>query len=155
LQDALNILRERLFASLVVLSIGFFLLLSLILNLFISTLAEGTLPVPTIILHMGAGLVSFAVVTALFAAIFKFIPDVTLEWVDVILGAIVTSLLFALGRLLIGVYLARANFGTTYGTAASTTALLVWVYYSSQIFFFGAAFTKVFANRFGSRPSVS
>ena len=151
LQDALNLLKERLFACLVVLSIGFFLLVSLTLNLFVSALRDGALSVPKAVLHVGAALLSFIVVTVVFAAIFKFIPAVRLQWVDVIPGAIVTSLLFALGRLLIGLYLARSNFETTYGTAASTTALLIWVYYSSQIFFFGAAFTKVFACCFGSQ----
>jgi membrane protein len=91
------------------------------------------------------------VITGLFAVIFRFIPDLRLEWMDVLLGALVTSLLFTVGRFLIGLYLARADYDTLYGNAASTTALLVWVYYSSQIFFFGAAFTKVFADTFGSQ----
>jgi membrane protein len=143
LQDALNIVRERLFAFLLVLGVGFFLLLSLAVNVFVAAFARHGIP--------GSSLVSLLVVTGIFAVIFKFVPDVKLRWIEVLLGAFVTSLLFELGRLLIAFYLARADFDTTYGTAASTTALLVWVYYSSQIFFFGAAFTKVFAERFGSR----
>jgi membrane protein len=93
------------------------------------------------------------VITGLFAVIFRFIPDLRLEWIEVLLGALVTSLLFAFGRFLIGFYLERADYDTLYGNAASSTALLVWVYYSGQIFFFGAAFTKVFADTFGSQRS--
>ena len=99
----------------------------------------------------GSSLISFLIVTGLFAVIFKFVPDLKLQWTEVLLGAFVTSLLFELGRFMIAFYLGRADFSTTYGTAASMTALLVWVYYSSQIFFLGAAFTKVFAGRFGSQ----
>jgi len=138
-QDALNIVRERLFAFLLVLCIGLFLLLSLTVNVFISAFGHRRLP--------GSSLVFLLVVTGLFAVIFKFVPDLKLPWIEVLFGAFVTSLLFELGRLAIAFYLARADLNTTYGTAASTTALLVWVYYSSQIFFFGAAFTKVFAER--------
>ncbi len=72
----------------------------------------------------------------------KFVPDLRIEWSEALLGAVVTSVLFEIGRQLIAFYLVRANFGASYGAAASTTAMLVWVYYSSQIFFFGAAFTK-------------
>ena len=142
-QDALNIVRERLFAFLLVFCVGLFLLLSLAVNVFMSAIVHHGLP--------GSSLISLLVLTGLSAAIFKFVPDVKLQWIEVLFGGLVTSLLFELGRFLIAFYLARADFDTTYGTAASTTALLVWVYYSSQIFFFGAAFTKVFAGRFGSR----
>jgi membrane protein len=138
MQDVLNLVRERLFASAVVLLVGVFLLFSLTANVFVSALArhEG-----------GASLMSFGVVTGLFAAIFKFLPDKRIRWIDALVGAIVTSILFEIGRLLIAFYLGRADFGATYGAAASTTALLVWVYYSSQIFFFGAAFTKELEKR--------
>jgi membrane protein len=133
LQDILNLVRERLFASALVLGAGFFLLFSLTANVFVYALArhEG-----------GASLISFAVVTSLFAAIFRFLPDKRIRWIEALVGALVTSILFEIGRLVIALYLGRTNFGATYGAAASTTALLVWVYYSSQIFFFGAAFTK-------------
>ncbi len=142
-EDVLNLVRERLFAFAVVLLIGFFLLVSLAASAIATAVLHRELP--------GAALVSFGVITGLFAAIFKFIPDYPLRWRDVLLGALVTSLLFTIGRLLIAFYLVRADFGSWYGSAASTTALLVWVYYSSQIFFFGAAFTKVFAGRSASR----
>ena len=133
LGTVVNLVGERLFASALVLCAGFFLLVSLTANVFVSALAKW---------GAGASLLSFLVVTGLFAVIFKFVPDLRVEWTEVLPGAVVTSLLFEIGRQLIAFYLARADFGTTYGTAASTTAMLVWVYYSSQIFFFGAAFTK-------------
>ena len=93
------------------------------------------------------------VITALFAAIYKVVPEAKIEWRDVFLGAAVTSLLFTIGKLLIGLYLGKASFASTYGAAASVVVLIVWVYYSGQIFFLGAEFTKIFANRYGSQPN--
>jgi membrane protein len=137
-KSVMNILREKLFAAALVLFAGFFLLLSLAANVFVSALAAW---------GVGASLVSFLVVTFLFAAVFKFLPDQPIGWREALLGALVTSVLFEIGRQLIALYLSRANFAAAYGAAASTTALLVWVYYSSQIFFFGAAFTKELESR--------
>jgi membrane protein len=133
LKGVLKAVRDRLFAAALVLCAGFLLLLSLTANVLVSQLAAW---------GVGASLISFVVVTSLFAAILKFVPDLRIEWNEALLGAVVTSLLFEIGRQLIALYLERANFGASYGAAASTTAMLVWVYYSSQIFFFGAAFTK-------------
>ena len=96
-------------------------------------------------------LISFLVITFLFAAIYKFLPDVPLKWSDVIVGACFTSLLFTIGKQLIGIYLGKASFGSTYGAAGSLVIVLVWVYYSSQLFFFGAEFTKIYTETFGSR----
>jgi len=92
-------------------------------------------------------------ITALFAAIYKVVPETKIQWRDVLLGAAVTSLLFTVGKLLIGLYLGKASFASTYGAAASVVVLIVWVYYSGQIFFLGAEFTKIFANRYGSQPN--
>ncbi len=133
LKSVLKVLRDRLFAAALVLCGGFFLVVSVTANVLVLQLAAW---------GVGTSLISFVVVTSLFAAILKFIPDLRLEWTEALLGAVVTSLLFEIGRQLIALYLTRANLGASYGAAASTTALLVWVYYSSQIFFFGAAFTK-------------
>ena len=80
-------------------------------------------------------------------------PDAQIEWRDVLFGAAVTSLLFTLGKQIIGLYLGKASFASTYGAAASIVVLIVWVYYSGQIFFFGAEFTKMFAVRYGSQPT--
>ena len=80
-------------------------------------------------------------------------PDTRIEWRDVILGAAVTSLLFTIGKLLLGIYLGKASFASSYGAFASIVVLVIWIYYSGQIFFFGAEFTRSFANCFGSRPT--
>jgi membrane protein len=109
------------------------------------------LPASVSVLHLAVFLISFLVITFLFAAIYKFLPDVQLKWSDVIVGACFTSLLFAIGKQLIGIYLGKASFGSTYGAAGSLVIVLVWVYYSSQLFFFGAEFTKIYTNTFGSR----
>ena len=88
----------------------------------------------------------------MFAAIYKIVPDVHLEWRDVILGGAVTSLLFTVGKLLLGVYLGRASYTSMYGAAASVVVAIAWFYYSSQIFFLGAELTHSFARRYGSQP---
>jgi membrane protein len=94
--------------------------------------------------------VFFIVITVLFAFIFKVLPNVSLEWGDVIIGAVLTSFLFTAGKSLLGVYLGKAGFSDTYGAPGSLVILLVWVYYSAQVLFFGAEFTRAYAWRFGS-----
>ncbi len=96
-------------------------------------------------------MVSLVVTAVLFALIFKLLPDAKIAWGDVWVGAALTALLFTLGKFLLGFYLGRSGITSTYGAAGSLVALLVWVYYSAQIVFFGAEFTKAYANRFGSR----
>ena len=93
---------------------------------------------------MASGALSFVAVTALFAAVYKIVPQVQIGWPDVILGASVTSLLFTLGNQVLGLYLGKASISSTYGAAASTVIFAMWVYYSSQVFFFGAEFTRAF-----------
>ena len=153
LRSILQILKDRLFSFALVLSIGFLLLVSLVVNAWIAALGRyfsAVLPVPEFVLEAANLLVSFAVITGLFATIYKVLPDVRIEWRDVLLGGAVTSLLFTMGKFLIGLYLGKASFASTYGAAASVVILIVWVYYSGQIFFLGAEFTKVFARRYGS-----
>jgi membrane protein len=87
----------------------------------------------------------------LFAAIYKILPDTDLQWQDVVFGALVTAGLFAVGKLLIGLYLRSTAVATTYGAAGGMIALLLWIYYSAQIFLFGAEFTKAYALREGSQ----
>jgi len=147
--------KERLFSFALVLSIGFLLLVSLAVNAWISALggfSASVFPGREPILHLINSIVSFVIITGLFAAIYKVLPDAPIEWRDVILGGAVTSLLFVIGKLLIGLYLGKAGFASTYGAAASVVVFVVWVYYSSQIFFLGAEFTKIFATRYGSQP---
>jgi membrane protein len=156
LQNIAVLIKERIFSFALVLAVGFLLLVSLALNACISALgafSAHAFPLSAAILHIANTLLSFTVVTGLFAAIYRIMPDARIEWRDVALGAGVTSLLFTVGKLLIGLYLGNAGFASTYGAAASIVLLIVWVYYSGQIFFLGAEFTKVFADRYGSQPT--
>ena len=97
------------------------------------------------------GAVSLVLVSLLFAAIYKVLPDRHLEWRDVIFGAVVTAVLFTVGKSLIGWYIGSSAVASTYGAAGGLIILLLWVYYSAQIFLLGAEFTKVYANRHGSK----
>jgi membrane protein len=94
-------------------------------------------------------LISFGVITALFALIFKYLPDAKIQWKSVWVGAILTSLLFSISKYLLGIYFATAEPGSTYGAAGSVILVLLWVSYSCLIFFYGAEFTKVFSIRYG------
>ncbi len=150
-----SFIKERLFSFAMVLSIGFLLLVSLAITTWITELTshEGVLSgVEASFFHLFNVIVSFLVITALFAAIYKVMPDVHLEWRDVVLGGAVTSLLFTVGKLVLGLYLGRASYSSMYGATASVIILIAWIYYSAQIFFLGAEFTKAFAHRYGSRP---
>jgi membrane protein len=157
LQSAVAFLKERLFSFALVLATGFLLVVSLAINAWVAALGRfaSLLPLSEGILQAANALVSFLVVTALFAAIYRVMPDVRIEWRDVWLGAAATSLLFTIGRLLIGFYLGKAAFASTYGATASFVLLIVWVYYSGQIFFLGAEFTRAFATRYGSDPTAA
>jgi len=168
LQDALNTiwevqpkpagivgsLKRRLLPMSMVLGIGFLLMVSLVLSAGLVALGHffsGLLPGMPVLWEVVNFVVSFAVVTGLFAAIYKLLPDVEIKWSDVWIGAAVTALLFTVGKLLIGLYLGNASIGSTYGAAGSLLVVLVWVYYSAQILFFGAEFTQVYARRYGSQ----
>ncbi|MGI8989098.1 MAG: YihY/virulence factor BrkB family protein [Bryobacteraceae bacterium] len=142
-------IKERSFAFGMVLAIGFLLLVSMVVSAALATLgkyASGILPIPAIALEILNFLVSFGVITVLFALIYKYVPNVKIDWEDVWIGAIATALLFTIGKLLIGLYLGKAGIGSAYGAAGSLVAVIVWVYYSAQIFFFGAEFTQVHAH---------
>jgi uncharacterized BrkB/YihY/UPF0761 family membrane protein len=93
-----------------------------------------------------------AVITAIFALLFRLLPDIQISWHDVWLGAAFTAVLFTLGKYALGMYLGKASFGSTYGAAGSLVIVLVWVYYSAQILFFGAEFTQVYAREYGTDP---
>src|SRR6185369_8991787 len=95
--------------------------------------------------------VSLTVVAGLFALMFKTVPDAKVAWRDVWIGSFVTSLLFGIGKLLIGLYLGKSSVASAYGAAGSLVVLVIWVYYSASILLFGAEFTQVYASRFGSR----
>jgi len=149
-------IKERLFSFAMLLSIGFILVVSLATSAWISALgAVSALLLPSIeaLLQLVNALASFAVITCLFAAIYKIMPDIRIEWLDVMLGGAVTSLLFTVGKSLLGLYLGKASIASSYGAFASIVVLVIWVYYSSQIFFLGAEFTRTFANDYGSQPN--
>src|SRR5579871_92847 len=150
----IGMLKYRFFSFAMVLGIGFLLMVSLILSALLAAAGKffgGFLPVPEAVLHLANLLISFLAITVLFALLYKIVPDVHIDWEDVWIGAAVTSLLFSLGKLLIGLYLGKASVGSAYGAAGSVVVFLVWVYYSAQVFFLGAEFTHTFAERHGSR----
>jgi membrane protein len=167
LQDALNtvwevqpkpgrglwgIIRDRLLSLTMVMGTAFLLLVSLVVSAALAALGslmgdwQGS-----VIGHVVNGAVSLVVITLLFAMIFRFLPDARVAWRDVWLGAAITAVLFLIGKFAIGLYLGKASIGSTYGAAGSLAVLLVWIYYSSQIFLYGAEFTKSYADHYGSR----
>jgi len=151
-----RLIRARIASLGLVAALGFMLLVSLVVSATLAALGDyvnSYLPFGKIILFILSGIVSFALISILFAAIYKILPDKNLEWRDVIVGAIATSLLFTIGKSLIGLYLGSSAVASTYGAAAALMVVLLWTYYSSQIFLLGAEFTKVYANRHGSAPA--
>jgi membrane protein len=149
----LKIIQQRLFAFAMVLGAGILLVLSLLANTITAAADKifgGILPLPGPALHVLATAISFVATTLLFALLYKALPDVRIEWIDVWIGAAVTSALFSLGVFAIGFYLGKAGITSIYGAAGSLVATLVWIYYSAQIFFFGAEFTRVYAEHHGS-----
>jgi len=157
-QGMWKIFKDRFISLLAVLGTGFLLLVSLVISAGLSaigTTLEHVLPVPGFLLQLINFLVSFAIVTFLFAMIYKLLPDRSIQWSDVWIGASITSLLFTIGKFVIGVYLGKSDVGIAYGAAGSLVVILIWVYYASQIFLFGAEFTAVYAHVRGSKLDPS
>lgn len=156
-QNFWHMLRER-FASFAMLgSICFLLLVSMVASGAIEAggkILGDRFPAAVIGFEILNIFLSLALVTVLFALIFKVLPDRPIAWHDVWLGGAVTAVLFVVGKTLIGLYLGRSSFSSTYGAAGSVLVLLVWVYYSAQILLFGAEFTKVYARRFGTMKGL-
>ena len=111
------------------------------------------IPVPVFALQVSNFLASLAVITLLFTLVFRFVPDTVLPWRIIWTGATVSALLFAIGKTVLGLYLSWAGVGSAYGAAGSLVAIIVWVYYSAQIFLFGAEFTCVYGERLNSTAS--
>ena len=154
-RSIVDLLLDRTVAFAIVLGIGFLLLISLTVNAALSAVGgrfHESLPLPPWVFKALDFAITYVVITLLFAAMYKWLPNLYLEWRDVILGAMLTSLLFGLGKYLIGVYLGTAGIATTYGAAGSLVVVLLWVYYSAQIFFLGAEFTRAYAQLYGSHP---
>lgn len=154
----LDFLRVRLLSFSMVLGIGFLLLVSLVLSAILAAVGEylgSFLPGGAALGQALNATVSLAVVTVLFAMIYKLLPDTFVAWRDVWLGALVTSLLFTIGKFAIGFYLGKASVASSYGAAGSVVILLLWVYYSAMILYFGAEFTHVYSMRHGSRRAAT
>lgn len=149
-----GVIRERFFSFGLVLGAGFLLMVSLVLSAALGVAARfmGHLhPGREVLLQAVAALLLFGVIALLLALIFKFVPDTKVAWSDVWIGAAVASLLFTVGKTLIGMYLAGSTLASAYGAAASLLIFLVWVYYSVQVVLLGAEVTHVYANKHGSR----
>jgi membrane protein len=172
LQDALNtiwkippkpgrgmvigLIRDRFLSFAMVFGIGFLLLVSIIANAVLAAIVQifgDILPHRVYFLRAANMFFSFGMVTLLCAMIYKILPDTTIAWGDVLIGAVATSLLFSMGKFLIGLYLGYSSIMSAHGAAGSLVAVLVWMYYSAQIFYFGAEFTKVYAARRGRRAA--
>jgi membrane protein len=151
-------LRRRLLTLAMVLAIAFLLIVSLIFSAALAALGKWWGPLFGAWERLAYGfdlLVSFTVLTLAFAMIYKFLPRAHIRWHDVWIGAAVTSVLFALGKFLIGLYLGKSDVASGFGLFGSLALMMVWIYYSAQIFLFGAEFTWVFANRYGSRRATA
>ncbi|HVF82015.1 MAG TPA: YihY/virulence factor BrkB family protein [Flavisolibacter sp.] len=149
-----KMLVNRLLSFSVIVSLGFILLVSLVLTGLIEALMgrlQAYFPNITVVLvYIINLLLTFAIITTLFGVIFKVLPDAIIKWRDVIVGSMVTAVLFMLGKFAITFYIGTSDVGGTYGAAGSLVVLLLWVYYSSVILYFGAEFTKAYAANFGS-----
>jgi len=147
-----GIIRDRFLSFGMVLVVGFVLLVSLVLTTLLAAFGDylgGLVTGLPLLIQVANFLLSFLMIAALFAMIFKFLPDVKIGWRDVWFGAFVTSMLFMVGKYLIGFYLGKAGFTTPFGAAGSLVAFVVWIYYSALILFFGAEVTQVAMKRFG------
>lgn len=146
-------LRTRILSFGMVLGIGFLLLVSLAISAAIAamdTYVTGLFPGAEVVIGIVSALIGLALITLLLAMIYRFLPDVKIAWRDVWTGAVITAVLFLIGKVLIGLYLGNSSVASTYGAAGSLVILLLWIYYSSQILFFGAEITQVYAARYGS-----
>lgn len=149
-----GLVQDRLLSFGMVLTVAFLLVVSLVVSALLAGVGKfvgGYVGALEPLWHVVDLVVSIAVLTALFGAIFKWLPDVEIAWRDVWVGAAVTAVLFTIGKILIGLYLGRSSIGSVYGAAGSLVLLLLWVYYSAQILFFGAELTQVYANQYGRR----
>ena len=152
----LSLVRARILSFGMIMAIGFLLMVSLVVSAALSVLGRWVEPsfggwywLASIVSSVGA----FAMISVMFALIYKVMPSVRVQWRDVWIGALFTALLFNFGKLLIGLYIGRSGVVSGFGAAGSLVVILLWLYYSAQIFLLGAEFTWVYANTFGSRRS--
>ena len=150
----MHMVKERFFSFTMVLGTGFLLLVSLVVSAGLAALGtflSNMLPGADILWQVVNFLVGLGVVTLMFALLFKFLPDVQIGWKDVWIGALVSAVLFLVGQFALGFYLGSGAVGSAWGAAGALVIILVWIYYSAQIFFLGAEFTQVYTNKYGSR----
>jgi membrane protein len=150
----LHMIKTRLFSMAIVASLGFLLMVSLGVSTLLAALGsyfQTLLPQMEFLLHVINFVVAVGVTTVLFGAIFKYLPDVIIRWRDVWVGAVVTALLFNLGQIGLGLYLGHSSTASAYGAAGSFMVLILWLYYSTLILFYGAGWTQVRARLLGSR----
>ena len=148
----LNLIRSRLLSLGMVLAIGFLLTVSLVLSAAVAALGNSLLGEAEFLLQAITFLGSFAVITVLFAMIYKVLPNVEVAWEDVWIGAAITALLFDIGKLLIGLYIGKSSVASSFGAAGPFVVLMLWIYYSTQIFLLGAEFTNAYAHRHDAQP---
>jgi membrane protein len=150
------VVRKRIFSFAMVITIGFILMVSLVVSAGLAAVSAFTNSMfPALeslwkLINIG---ISLGVFTVLFALIYKYLPDIKIAWRDVLVGALFTSILFSIGKELLGFYLGNGSFGSAYGAAGSVITVLAWIYYSVQIMLFGAEFTQVYTRRYGSHRS--
>lgn len=152
----MGFIKQRFLSVAMVMGVCFLLLVSLLLDSAIAAMSGwmgNRLPGGKALWHAIEMGVSLVVVAVLFSMIFRFLPDLKIEWRDVISGGVFTAILFVIGKFALGIYLGKAAVGSSYGAAGSLVLLLVWIYYSAQILYFGAEFTQVYAKQLGSLKS--
>lgn len=149
-----NLLRSRLLSLGMVLFVGFLLAVSLVLSAAVAALGQSIAGELEVLLQLITFLVSFAVITLLFAMIYKVLPNVAIDWKDVWIGAAITALLFDIGKVLIGLYIGKSSVASSFGAAGPFVVLMLWIYYSTQIFLLGAEFTYAHAHRDKPAPNT-
>jgi membrane protein len=152
-----RLIRARAASLGLVAALGFLLLVSLVISALLSALAQeinAYIPFGHFILQALDLLISFALISVLFAAIYKVLPDKKLKWRDVFVGAVATAFLFSIGKFLIGLYIGSSAVSSSYGAAGALIVVLLWIYYSAQIFLLGAEFTKVYAGYHGRQETA-
>ncbi len=151
----LKLLQNRFLSFSIIISLGFLLLVSLAVTSFIDGFTNRLLQrfpdVAIVIFYVINVLLTFVIITTIFAVIFRVLPDAKIKWRDVITGSAITALLFMAGKFGISIYISKTNVGSIYGAAGSLVILLIWIYYSSLILYFGAELTKAYAIKYGSK----
>ena len=155
--DFFALLHERLLSFGMILGVGFILMVSLLFSAALSAIGQWSSPhfdEWVLLLNIFNVVLGFVLTTTMFALIYKLMPRVRIHWGEVWLGAVITAILFAIGKFLIGLYIGRSAITSGFGAAGSLVALLVWVYYSAQVFLLGAEFTWAYSNIYGSRKML-